>query len=167
LIVMVTLAHLNACPADEFATVLGPIFEQSPWIATAAVTHRPFASREQLHAVLCGLVRNASEERQLQLIRAHPDLAARQALTSESSREQAAAGLVGLTAAEMAEFERYNTAYKARFGFPFVICARRHDKQAILRAFGERLSRTREEEIVTALGEIVQIAELRLADVLP
>ena len=101
-------------------------------------------------------MRAAGEERQLALIRAHPDLVGREVrqhagLTAESSREQAAAGLMDLTPDDIARFDRYNTAYKARFGFPFVICARQNKKEAILRAFPERLTHTRDEEIAAAL----------------
>lgn len=168
-----TLTHLNACPADEFVAAAGPIFEHSPWIAAAVVSQRPFASREALHAALCDVVRAAGEERQLALIRAHPDLVGREVrqhaerLTAESSREQAAAGLMDLAAEDIARFDRYNTAYKARFGFPFVICARQNKKEAILRAFPERLTHTRDEEIATALAEIFEIARLRLEDLVP
>jgi len=55
----------------------------------------------------------------------------------------------------------------ARFGFPFVICARKNKKEAILQAFPVRLTHDRDQEIATALGEIYQIAGLRLADLLP
>jgi 2-oxo-4-hydroxy-4-carboxy-5-ureidoimidazoline decarboxylase len=161
-----SLDHLNRCEPGDFVATVGPVFERSPWIAAAAIEARPFRSRADLHAALCGVVGRASEAQQLDLIRAHPDLVARGALTAESSREQAAAGLVGLDADEIARFDRYNTAYKARFGFPFVICARRHRKEAILQAFERRLRRERAQEIATALGEICQIAELRLADLL-
>jgi 2-oxo-4-hydroxy-4-carboxy-5-ureidoimidazoline decarboxylase len=159
-----TLAYLNACPADEFVALVGPVFEHSPWIAAAAMDRRPFSSRDALHAALCAVVAAAGEARQLALIRAHPDLVGRAVLTAESSREQAAAGLTDLTPEDIARFDRYNTAYMARFGFPFVICARQNKKDAILRAFPERLTHGRDEEIVTALREIYQIAGLRLAD---
>jgi 2-oxo-4-hydroxy-4-carboxy-5-ureidoimidazoline decarboxylase len=168
-----TLTHLNACPADEFVAAVGPIFEHSPWIAAAVVSMRPFASRDALHAALCDVVRAAGEERQLALIRAHPDLVDREVrqhaglLTAESSREQAAAGLMDLAPDDIARFDRYNTAYKARFGFPFVICARQNKKEAILRAFPERLTHTRDEEIATALAQIFEIARLRLEDLVP
>ncbi len=167
------LTHLNTCPAEEFVTAVGPIFEHSPWIAAAVAPGRPFASRDALHAALCDVVRAAGEERQLALIRAHPDLVDRQVrlhagrLTAESSREQAAAGLIDLAPDDIARFDRYNTAYKARFGFPFVICARRNKKEAILRAFPERLAHTRDEEIAAALEQIFEIARLRLEDLLP
>lgn len=162
-----TLDHLNQCAPGDFTALVGPVFERSPWIAAAAAAGRPFTSRADLHRALCDVVRRAGEARQLDLIRAHPDLVARGALSAESSREQAAAGLVGLAPDEIARFERYNTAYKARFGFPFVICARRHHKDAILAAFEARLSNDRPREIASALEQIFQIAELRLADLLP
>lgn len=164
---MPTLEQLNACPADEFIARVGPVFERSPWIAAAVVSRRPFASREALHAALCDAVTTATTEQQLALIRAHPDLVGRVVLTAESAREQAAAGLTDLTPEDIARFDRYNSAYMARFGFPFVICARRNEKEAILQAFPVRLRHGRDEEMATALGEIFQIAGLRLADLLP
>jgi len=165
--VATTLAHLNTCAAEEFVCLVGPVFEHSPWIAAAVADARPFASREILHAAMCETVRAAAEGRQLSLIRAHPDLVGRAILTAESNREQAGAGLMQLTPEETALFDRYNSQYKARFGFPFVICARKNKKDAILRAFPERLAHTREEEIAAALDQIFQIATLRLADLIP
>jgi 2-oxo-4-hydroxy-4-carboxy-5-ureidoimidazoline decarboxylase len=162
-----TLAHLNACPREEFVALVGPVFEHSPWIADRAAVARPFASRDALLTALSAVARSADEAAQIALIRAHPDLVGRAVLTAASSREQAAAGLMNLTQDEVALFDRYNAAYTARFGFPFVICARQHKKEAILHAFPERLTHTREEEVATALEQIVQIASLRLADLLP
>lgn len=162
-----TLAHLNGCPRDEFVATVGPVFERSPWIAAAVVGRRPFASREALHAAMCDTVRVAPAAQQLALIQAHPDLVGRAVLTAESVREQAAAGLMDLTPEDIARFDRYNSAYMARFGFPFVICARKNKKEAILQAFPLRLTHDRDQEMATALGEIYQIAGLRLADLLP
>lgn len=164
---MTTLDDLNACAPDTFVAHVGPMFESSPWIAAAVVDRRPFATREALHAALCGVVRGASTDAQVALIRAHPDLVGRAVLTAASAGEQAAAGLTTLTADEVARFDGYNTAYRARFGFPFVICARLNRKDAILRAFPERLAHDRNEEVATALDEICQIAALRLQDLLP
>jgi 2-oxo-4-hydroxy-4-carboxy-5-ureidoimidazoline decarboxylase len=165
--VATTLDHVNSCAPDEFVALVGPVFERSPWIAAAAVDDRPFASQAHLHARLCDIVKSAGTERQLALIRAHPDLVGRAVLTGDSSREQAAAGLMDLTPDDIARFDRYNTAYKARFGFPFVICARRNKKEAILHAFPERLEHRRDEEIAIALDQIFEIAALRLADLIP
>jgi 2-oxo-4-hydroxy-4-carboxy-5-ureidoimidazoline decarboxylase len=115
-------------------------------------------------------MRAASSEKQLALIRAHPDLAGRLAqqkkLTAESNREQASAGLDQLSDAELAEFTRLNDAYKAKFGFPFIICARLNAKSAILAAMQSRLPHDPATELNAALTEIEKIAQLRLQDAL-
>lgn len=164
----ITLSVLNELDRDAFVAAVGHIFEHSPWIAAAAWEQRPFASLAVLHAAMVAVLDTAGERRQLELIRAHPDLAGRLALagqlTPESSDEQAAAGLSALTPGELARFTAYNEAYHARFGFPFVICARDHQKSAILAAFPVRLGHARAEEICTALVEIGRIAWLRLGD---
>ena len=162
----ITLDEVNGLSREEFTRVIGPAFEHSPWIADATAQQRPFPNRAALHAAMCAIVRNAGEEKQLALIRAHPDLVGRVVLTAESNREQTAAGLMQLTTEEGALFNRYNTEYKSRFSFPFIICARKNKKEAILGAFPVRLKNSREAEIQTALGQIFQIAELRLADII-
>lgn len=164
-----TLSQLNSLPREEFIRTVGPVFEHSPWIADATWTKRPFASVEELHRALCQTVAESSEEKQLALIRAHPDLVGKLALagrlTKESTGEQASAGLDRLTPAEVELFQQNNAAYKAKFGFPFVICARLNKKEAILNGFKVRLQNSREQEIETALAEIGRIARLRLADI--
>ena len=159
---MLKLAELNTLSADAFVGAVGLVFEHSPWVAQRVAGERPFATIEQLHVAMCDVVRRASDDEQLALIRAHPDLVGNAVLTSESQGEQASAGLTALTPAEIAQFREYNQQYRERFGFPFVICARLNKKEAILRAFPERLENSREKEIETALEEIYKIAELRL-----
>ena len=164
------LTELNSLPCDEFVRTVGPVFEHSPWIAEAAWAKRPFANVEALHAAMCDIVRTAGEEKQLALIRAHPDLVGKLALagqlTKESTGEQAGAGLDQLTPQEVELFQTNNAAYKAKFGFPFVICARLNKKEAILNGFKVRLNNSREQEIQAALTEIFKIAELRLRDLM-
>ena len=166
----VTLAELNSLTRDEFVRVVGPVFEHSPWIAETTWPKRPFANLEALHAALCETVRDAGEKKQLALIRAHPDLVGRLALagqlTHESTGEQASAGLNQLTPEETGLFQKNNAAYKDKFSFPFVICARLNKKEAILNGFNLRLQNSREQEIKTALDEIGKIARLRLEDIL-
>lgn len=167
---MPTLASLNALDRSAFTTALGHLFEHSPWIEEETWPRRPFRDAAHLHAELCATMRAAGSTRQHDLIRAHPDLAGRlarqNALTADSTREQASAGLDRLTEVELAEFQRLNTAYLARFGFPFIICARLNAKSAILAAMQARLSNAPEIEFATALGEIEKIAQLRLNDFL-
>ena len=163
-----TIAQLNVLNQADFTRLIGPVFEHSPWIAAATWSKRPFASVAALHGALCRTVREAGGEKQLALIRAHPDLAGRDALAGtlgrESASEQAGAGLNRPSAEEMEVFQRSNAAYREKFGFPFVICARLNRKDAILQGFEQRLKNGRDEEIRTALEEIFKIAELRLQD---
>lgn len=161
-----TLSHLNALPVAEFVSATGPVFENSPWIAERAASRRPFPSLDSLHAAMCEIVTRATPEEQLALIRAHPDLVGRIVLTAESKDEQTAARLTDLSPEEVALFDRYNREYKARFGFPFVICARLNKKDAILAAFPIRLQNPVETERENALAEIYQIARLRLTDLI-
>jgi OHCU decarboxylase len=161
-----TLSQINDLPREEFVRVVGPVFEHSPWIAERVAAQRPFESIAVLHAAFCEVVRSADAGAQLALIREHPDLVSRAVLTAESQGEQIAAGLMNLSPDEAALFDRYNREYRARFGFPFVICARLNKKDAILGAFPSRLQNSADEERATALGEIYKIARLRLDDLI-
>ncbi len=164
----VPLSTVNEMTREQFVSVCGGFFEHSPWIADRTWPRRPFPSRDKLHAALVATVSAATEQEQIALIVAHPDLVGRLAregkLTSESTVEQRAAGLAGLSDAEIASFDRYNAEYRAKFGFPFVICARENKKEAILDAFPVRLANSSSKEIQTALAEIAKIAKLRLLD---
>jgi 2-oxo-4-hydroxy-4-carboxy-5-ureidoimidazoline decarboxylase len=110
----------------------------------------------------------AGEERQVALLRAHPDLVGRAALAgtlgAASTQEQAAAGLDHLSPGEVAAFQRLNAQYRVKFGFPFVICARENKKASILAGFAARMGNPREQEIAAALAEVAKICRLRLLD---
>lgn len=164
----VTLKELNAADRNRFVSVCGPLFEQSPWVADRAWPRRPFTSLAALHRELNAAVEAATAEEKINLIRAHPDLVGGMAGGSQlgelSRQEQAAAGLDSLSPEEAALFRAYNSSYHEAFGFPFVICARQNRKEAILRAFPERLRNSRDLEIVTALSEVAKIAWLRLRE---
>ncbi len=165
---MITLQELNVLNESEFVTLIGPIFEASPWIAKRTWPNRPFDGVDSLHDSLCQSMHKAKEEEKLALIRAHPDLAGRAArqgsLTPESTAEQAGAGLDRLTDQEIASFSRMNQEYHTRFGFPFIACVGEHTKESILTSFVVRMENDREWETETALAEVCKIARLRLYD---
>jgi OHCU decarboxylase len=155
--------------ADGFIARFGGVFEHSPWIAEAALAADPgllHADVSRLHAAMASVLRAAGPERQLVVLRAHPDLAGKLALagelTADSSAEQAGAGLDRCTAEEFARFQELNDAYQAKFGFPFIIAVRGLDRHDILRAFEKRVGNTPEQEFQTALGQVERIALLRL-----
>jgi OHCU decarboxylase len=162
------IEEVNGLDREEFVSRFGALYERSPWVAEAAWHERPFTGLAELHEAFVKAMHEAPRERQLALIRAHPDLAGRAAitgeLTAESAREQASAGLDRLTPEEYEDFHRLNSAYRDKFGFPFVVCVREHGKETILADAAVRLGQSRPEEIETSLGEIARIAHLRLQD---
>jgi 2-oxo-4-hydroxy-4-carboxy-5-ureidoimidazoline decarboxylase len=162
----VSLSDLDTMDRARFVALLGGVFEKAPWIAERAFAKRPFATVADLWTAMQDAVASAGEATQLDLIRGHPDLAGKVAqagaLSAESRLEQGSLGLDRLSEAEFARFERLNAAYRDRFGFPFVICVRRHTRYALLDRFERRLASTPAEERGAALEEIAHIARLRL-----
>jgi 2-oxo-4-hydroxy-4-carboxy-5-ureidoimidazoline decarboxylase len=161
----ITLDALNALPRDGFVAALGAIVEHAPWVAQAALAARPFSTVAAVHEAMTAALRQAAPERQLAVIRAHPELGskvARAELTAASQAEQGSLGLDRLSEHEFGRFSRLNAAYRARFGFPFIICVRRHTRDSILRQFERRLSNDAAAERAAALAEIALIARLRL-----
>lgn len=165
---MITLDALNGAPRGEFVAVLGGIFEHSAWVAERAAVARPFTSPQQLLEAMRAVVRQASAEEQLALIRAHPQLGARgpnrARLTAASSGEQIRAGLDACTDEEFERLRQLNAAYREKFDFPFILAVRGHDPVSIIATFERRLNNDRERERQTAIHEIGMIAGYRLAD---
>jgi 2-oxo-4-hydroxy-4-carboxy-5-ureidoimidazoline decarboxylase len=163
-----SLQELNDADQEQFVAAIGHIFEGSPHFSARAWEQRPFDGVDALYDALASAMWRALATEQMALIRAHPDLAGKAAiagdLTTDSTREQASAGLDRLTPDEFARFTRLNAAYQTRFGFPFIICVREHTKSGILAQFEQRLGHSPEQEQETALGEIAKIARLRLLD---
>ncbi|SIO64153.1 2-oxo-4-hydroxy-4-carboxy-5-ureidoimidazoline decarboxylase [Bradyrhizobium erythrophlei] len=161
-----TLADLNACSKDDFVAALANIFEYSPWISEQTASARPFAGVNALFAAMKAVVDRAPSELRLALIKGHPDLANKTqraaGLTAESNHEQNSVGLDRLSDAEYDAFERVNNAYRSKFGFPYVVCVRRHTRDSILRDFERRLPNDANTEMQASIAEICRIAALRL-----
>ncbi len=164
------LQELNALPIEDFVDALSTVFENSPWFSVHAVNERPFTSVEQLHEALCAAVEASPDAQKMALIKAHPDLAGKAALsgelTGESTKEQKGAGLDRLSKDEFETFHNLNNAYQLKFGFPFIIAVKGHDKHSILEAFRARLENSETEEKAEALKQIFKIANFRLEDLI-
>lgn len=150
-----------------FVARYGGIYEHSPWVAEDAATAvQEGDGIEVIAAVMADCVDNAAPDRQLALIRAHPDLAGKAHracdLTQASGSEQASAGLDNCSADEYEKFQTLNAAYRDKFGFPFVMAVRDSSRADILAAFATRLGNDPDMEFETALAEIHKIALLRL-----
>lgn len=159
----------SASTPEAFLETFGGVYEHSPWVAEAVwAAGVDAADRHVAHlaARMAAIVEDASEERRLALVRAHPELVGRLAqagaLTAESSREQAGAGLDACSPDEYEEFQELNATYNARFGFPFIIAVTGLDRAAILLAFRARARNERGAEFETAIAEVHKIARIRL-----
>ncbi|OXM87334.1 2-oxo-4-hydroxy-4-carboxy-5-ureidoimidazoline decarboxylase [Paenibacillus rigui] len=162
----ITLGHVNRMTSEAFIESLGWIFEHSPWVAKRAWTARPFSTLEQLHRAMVRVVEEAALSEQLELLRAHPDLAGRLQMTDASVKEQQGVGLDRLTAAEYEQFTAWNRAYTERFGFPFIMAVRGQTKDTIAAAMRQRVGNEPERELETALHEVSKIARFRLNDLI-
>ena len=168
-----TLETLNSAAPNEALQLLDGLYEHSPWIAEKALDARPFLSLAHLKYELTQVVDRASQDKQLELIRAHPELAgkamASDALTTESTSEQSRAGLTHCTAEELLRLQQLNSDYNARFGFPFILPVRGPrgsglSKQQIIDTFARRLQNHPDFELQECLRNMHRVVELRLAD---
>jgi N-carbamoyl-L-amino-acid hydrolase len=168
-----TLDRLNAASPAEFTAALDGVYEHSPWIAEQAAAKRPFATLAQLKHALVTVLREAGVDRQVALIRAHPELAGKamiaKTLTAESTGEQSRAGLTDCSPDEFARIQRLNAAYNARFGFPFTVAVRGPrgtglTRTQIIETFERRLGHHPDYERDECIRNIHRIAEIRLND---
>jgi N-carbamoyl-L-amino-acid hydrolase len=169
----ITLEQLNTAPQAQAADMLQGLYEHSDWIAEKALSQRPFRSLAQLKHAMVRVLQDAGREAQLQLIRAHPELAGKamvsKTLTAESTNEQSKAGLTDCTPEEFAQIQQLNADYNAKFGFPFILAVRgprgtglnRHE---IIATFARRLHNHPDYELAEALRNIHRIVEIRLND---
>lgn len=169
--VPLSLADLNRLDAAGFVAALGGIFEHSPWIARRVAERRPFASLDSLHGAMVRAMWAAAPEEQLGLLRAHPELAGKEAdsgtLTVHSTSEQDSVGLTRLSPEEKQRIREMNHVYRSRHGFPFIIAVKLRTKSEIFAEFARRIANDQPSEFVTALNEVGKIARLRLEALLP
>ena len=162
-----TIAALNAASREDFIAQLQDTFEHAPWVAADVAGLRPFADADALHRAMIAAVATRSEDERVTLFAGHPELAGKAAraglMTADSTREQGALALGAVAGAESARWDALNARYRARFGFPFILCVKRHTRASALAAFESRLHNDREEELANALAEIQRITRLRLA----
>jgi OHCU decarboxylase len=165
---------------EDFINIFGGVYEHSPWVAESAFEQCTAYSLDEVHKIMKNIVNQSSYESKITLIKAHPDLGIKKAklkeLTQSSQTEQSSAGLDQLTDEEYDEFNSLNTAYKAKYDFPFIVAVKGltksnildqfKNRSNILDQFKNRLENTEEEEFNTALEQIHKIAYLRLEELI-
>ena len=168
-----TLEQLNAADTATATQLLDGLYEHSPWIAEAALAHRPFKSLAHIKHAMAKVLAEAPEQAKRDLVLAHPELAGKamvsNTLTAESTNEQNKAGLTQCTPEEFARIQKLNADYNARFGFPFILAVRGPrglglPKQEIIDTFERRALNPIDFELGEALRNIHRIAEIRLND---
>jgi 2-oxo-4-hydroxy-4-carboxy-5-ureidoimidazoline decarboxylase len=157
------IGQFNGLDRDGFVRALGWTVDDSPWVAERAWDQRPFESLEALHEAMAEVVRHASREEQLALLRAHPDLGSRARMSSASEGEQSGAGLDCMPTDAFARLQERNAAYRAKFGFPFLYAVKGSSWPQILEALDARLGNSPEEEFAAALEQVCRIAWFRLS----
>jgi 2-oxo-4-hydroxy-4-carboxy-5-ureidoimidazoline decarboxylase len=159
-----TLDQINQMNQNDFTDALGFIFEKSPWVAEHAWSARPFASVDELHGAMVAIVTGSSPDAIGNLLRAHPDLAAKLEMSEISVKEQRGAGLNELSPEEFQQFTEGNQAYISKFGIPFIMAVRGQNKDSILADMLQRITNTQVTEFERALLEVAKIARFRLLD---
>ena len=157
----------------EFLAIFGGVFEKSLWIAEALFQSGmmdAYNSADGLHNAMAGIFKGSSHERRLNVLLAHPDLAGKLAqrgeLTPESTTEQKSAGLDQLNPEEFRQFQKLNTAYMDKHGFPFIIAVKGLTKSEILNQFKIRVNNSNSAEFDEACMQVEKIAKLRIAEIL-
>ncbi|MGD1919790.1 MAG: 2-oxo-4-hydroxy-4-carboxy-5-ureidoimidazoline decarboxylase [Pleurocapsa sp.] len=158
----IKISELNKMSQAEFTKALGEIWEETPVIAQKALYSKPFDDLKALYQAMMAIVNGMSNEEQLTLIKAHPDLGSKAKMAEASVQEQAGVGLDRLSESEYQRFQSLNQAYKDKFDFPFIIAVKEHTKESILQAFETRLKNDLKQEKQQALAEISKIARFRL-----
>jgi OHCU decarboxylase len=165
------LNSVNSADTREFVALLGGVFENTPWIAEGVIAYRPFRSIEELHRAMMQCVYDATSSRQLALIRAHPELAGREAIegtmTSDSTSEQSRLGFLGLTRTELEEISELNRRYRDKFGFPCIVALSQHETRgSVIAEMMRRIGNDATTEIANALQQIGHITRGRIAKII-
>jgi 2-oxo-4-hydroxy-4-carboxy-5-ureidoimidazoline decarboxylase len=157
---------------DDFLTVFGGVYEHSQWIAEQLYDsgiEEKHNTALDLQSAMASKVKLAGKDPQLALLRAHPDLAGKLAisgkLTEESTSEQASADLGNCTKEEFEAFQSLNNQYKEKFGFPFILAVRGYHRSEILEIFKTRVNNDPVTEFNEALTQVHKIALLRLNEI--
>ena len=158
--------NINLLKKKEFLSIFGNIFEKSDWIANEVFNLKPFKDSNDLVIKMMNIYENSNNEKIIKIFNLHPELAIEKNLTSFSSKEQTGAKLNDCSKEEFEEFEKLNTDYKKKYGFPFIIAVKGKNKDEILNNFRQRIQNDFEIEFNEAKYQVKKIASLRLEGIL-
>jgi 2-oxo-4-hydroxy-4-carboxy-5-ureidoimidazoline decarboxylase len=155
----VDVARLDALPGDAFVAAAAPWFEGAPRFLARLAAARPFGDVPTLFGRAEAIALGMPEDEQLELIDAHPRLGAPPSSVSAASfREQ---GYERETTEAIAELDRLNAEYEARFGFRYCVFVAGRPRPALVPVLRGALAADRNAEIRRALHDVVAIARDR------
>ena len=158
--------NINLLKKKEFLSIFGNIFEKSDWIADEVFNLKPFKNSNDLVIKMMDVYENINNEEMIKIFNSHPQLAIEKKLTSFSSKEQTGAKLNDCSKEEFEEFEKLNSDYKKKYGFPFIIAVKGKNKDEILNNFRQRIQNDFEIEFNEAKNQVKKIASSRLEGIL-
>ena len=165
---MFDLDEVNQMSEEVFVENFGQVVENSPWIARQAWRKAPFSEFSHLQQSIVDVIMSAGPSTWEKILSRHTLFARIEAGEKFSVtaiiRESHRIGLDNLNAEESAIITEFNTKYRTKFGFPFVVClSNLPDHQSIFDMMKKRLARSRGEELLTGMREVMDIAKIRLA----
>src|SRR5262249_46068488 len=141
------LVRVRELPRQLSADELAELFEgRTRFVERLAGLENPLGRAREVAATL-------SDEEKKEVLDAHPAIGAKGKLSARSAAEHGAD--------EAPELAALNREYEDRFGFRFVVFVNGRPKRELVPVLRARLERTREQELATALDELVSIAEDR------
>lgn len=160
--------EINKMSAENYEKAFSNIFEDTTWPIVESAAKRPFSGFVNMYMNIIDVVEKSSEEKQLELIKSHPQLACKNLrndnVAALSQGEQSGAGLNECTDKEAKELAKLNKEYNEKFGFPFLLAVKKATKQQIFSALKTRINNTRDQEFKIALQQEYKIVLFRLLD---
>ncbi len=157
---------INAMDRRTFIRVFGSVFEDSPWIAEQVWNHSPFTSVGSFIDLMCQAVIDADQDKQMMLLRAHPELGTNEKMTALSEGEQTRAGIRDRTDNIYTSLIKLNKSYREKFGFPFIVAIKGMSLPQIVENLQGRLHNDKDAELSESLKQVLKIARFRMHDLL-
>ena len=162
---MGTIDNINDLNKSDFLSIFGNVFEKTESVAQEAFETKPFKDFDDIIIKMLTIYENYKQDKILEILNAHPELAVAKKMTSESISEQASVKLNDCSNEEYEEFKRLNSEYKKKFNFPFIIAVKGKNKNEILNNFRQRIQSDVESEFLEAKKQVKKIANFRLNEI--
>ena len=161
----INLDDVNAMDRDQFVATFSSMFSSHTWPVERAWESRPFASVSELRSSFEDAVLAASPEEAEELIASYTDVVS--LILDGAGDEQASTDTSNLSVGEVTpeeaeELRALAAAYREKFGRPLIICVDNVvDRKHLLSSGWRRVEHSPAREARFALGEVIDIADLR------